>query len=77
MKKSLAASTICTSILLALTAYGGAQGPVLKETTESKYKVGQVWSYKTRPNEEKSTFIVVRVESHPKRGTSFTSPCVT
>ena len=34
----------------------------------SKYKVGQVWSYKTRPNEKKSSFIVVKVENHPKLG---------
>jgi hypothetical protein len=41
---------------------------MLRDTTESKYKVGQVWNYKTRPGEEKSTFIVVKVESHPKLG---------
>lgn len=68
MKKTIAASTLCFSILLAVTAYGSVQESMLKDTTESKYKVGQVWSYKTRPNEKKSTFIVVRVESHPKLG---------
>jgi hypothetical protein len=40
----------------------------LKDTTESRYTVGQVWSYKTRPGEEKSSFQVVKVEHHPKLG---------
>jgi hypothetical protein len=62
------AATLCLSILLAVTAYAAAQESMLKDTNESKYKVGQVWSYKTRPGEEKSTFIVVKVESHPKLG---------
>src|SRR5687768_15056698 len=63
-----AAATFCLSVMLAVTAHGGAQDSMLKDTTESKYKVGQVWSYKTRPHEKKSTFIVVKVESHPKSG---------
>lgn len=41
---------------------------MLKDRTESRYKVGQVWSYKTRPNEQKPSFIVLKVESHPKLG---------
>jgi hypothetical protein len=61
-------ATLCLSILLAVTARVSAQDAMLKDTTESKYKVGQVWSYKTRPEEKKSTFIVVKVESHPKLG---------
>ena len=68
MNRTLATLTLCLSILLAVTAYGGVQDSMLKDTTESKYKVGQVWSYKTRPDEKKSTFIVIRVESHPKLG---------
>lgn len=39
------------------------------ETNKSKYKVGQVWSYKTRPQEPNSTFTVVKVESSEKLGT--------
>ena len=61
-------ATFCLSIMLAVTAFGGVQDSMLKDTTESKYKVGQVWSYKTRPGEKKSTFIVLKVESHPKLG---------
>lgn len=44
------------------------QDAALKDTTNSRYKVGQRWSYKTRPGEEASYFVVVKVESHPKLG---------
>jgi hypothetical protein len=40
----------------------------LRDTAESKYKVGQKWSYKARPGEEKSYFIVVKIENHEKLG---------
>lgn len=39
------------------------------ETSNSKYKVGQMWSYKNRPQEPSSTFTVVKVESSDKLGT--------
>ncbi len=68
MNKTIAASILCFSILLATTVYGGIQNSMPQDTTESKYKVGQVWSYKTRPNEKKSTFIVLKVEKDPKLG---------
>jgi hypothetical protein len=68
MNTMLLAPTLCLSILLVVNAYGGAQDTMPKDTTESKYKAGQVWSYKTRPGEEKSTFIVVKVENHAKLG---------
>jgi hypothetical protein len=46
-----------------------AHGPqlTLKEITDTKYKPGQVWSYKTRPSEEKSTLTVLRIESASSR----------
>jgi hypothetical protein len=37
----------------------------LKDTADSRYKVGQVWSYWTRPQEKSSTFVVLKVEKHP------------
>ena len=37
-------------------------GAVLAET----YSVGQVWSYKTRPGEETSRVIIVKIEPHSK-----------
>jgi protoporphyrinogen oxidase len=41
----------------------------ITEATDSKYKAGQVWSYKTRPQEPNSTLTVVKVESGGKLGT--------
>lgn len=54
--------------LTALAAGAAAQESMLKDTTESKFKVGQVWSYETRPDEKGSAFVVAKVESHPKLG---------
>jgi hypothetical protein len=48
--------------------FAGVQDSSLKDTTDSKFKVGQMWSYKTRSGEEKSYFIVEKVESHLKLG---------
>jgi hypothetical protein len=36
--------------------------------TDSTYRAGQVWSYKTRPNEKSSTLTILRVETTPKVG---------
>jgi hypothetical protein len=49
----------------AATLVALAKNPQLKleETTDPKYKPGQVWSYKTRPGEENSTLAVLRIES--------------
>jgi hypothetical protein len=52
------------------TATGSiATNPTQSEKTEVKYKVGQMWSYKTRPHEEKSYFIIVKIENDAKLGT--------
>jgi len=40
----------------------------LRETKKSRYEVGQVWTYKTRPGEEESTFTIVKINSHAKMG---------
>lgn len=37
--------------------------------TQSKYRAGQVWRYKTRPAEPQSLLTVVKVEADPKQGT--------
>lgn len=39
------------------------QGPA-----DSKYKVGQKWSYSARPGEEKSYLIIVKIDNDPKLG---------
>jgi hypothetical protein len=50
---------------LVLPASVSGQDSQLKETTDSQYKVGQVWRYWTRPNEKGSTFVVLKAEKHP------------
>jgi hypothetical protein len=42
----------------------GAAGGAFAET----YEVGQVWSYKTRPQEKSSTLIVLRIDNTSKLG---------
>jgi hypothetical protein len=37
----------------------------LKEVKDNKYAPGQVWRYKTRPDEEGSTLTILRVEQAP------------
>jgi hypothetical protein len=59
---------ICSVAVSHSPAAAAAQEAVLKDTAESRYKVGQRWSYKTRPGEEASYFVVVKVESHSKLG---------
>lgn len=67
MKKKNLTSTFCISLMLAITAHG-IQKSKLKETTDSRYKVGQVWSYWARAQEKNSSFIVLKVERHPTLG---------
>jgi hypothetical protein len=61
------------SVLLALVLFTSLAGckkeSPLKDTTDPEYKVGQRWSYWARPGEETSTFIIEKIESHPKWGT--------
>jgi hypothetical protein len=40
----------------------------LAQTADSKYKVGQQWSYSARPGEEKSYLIIVKIDNDPKLG---------
>jgi hypothetical protein len=40
----------------------------LSETTDEKFKVGDEWEYQTRTGEEKSTLIILKVESSPELG---------
>src|SRR5947207_3386083 len=38
---------------------------MFKDTDKSEFKVGQVWNYRTRPGEENSTLVVLKVETAP------------
>jgi len=68
MKTLIVALVLYCCLSATITAHGTGQDSALRDTTESRYKVGQVWSYKTRPNENKSSFIVLKVENNPKLG---------
>ena len=41
---------------------------MLVDTDESKFHVGEKWSYHARPGEERSSLTIVKVESSPKLG---------
>jgi hypothetical protein len=43
--------------------------PQPNETTDTKFRPGQVWQYKTRPHERSSTLTILKFESLPKVGT--------
>lgn len=68
MNKTIWGLLFYSCLLMAATVLARAQDSMLKDTTESRYKVGQKWSYKTRSNEKDSYFIVVKVENHQKSG---------
>ncbi|HWY70344.1 MAG TPA: hypothetical protein VNX88_16870 [Terriglobales bacterium] len=40
----------------------------LKQAIDSKFRVGDIWGYKTRPGEEGSRLVVVRVDKSPELG---------
>ena len=48
--------------LISFAAPKSSKG-TLKVVTDPKYQPGQVWRYKTRPGEERSTLTVLRVEA--------------
>jgi len=41
----------------------------LKESTDEKFKVGDVWEYQTRKGEEHSRITILRVDQSPELGT--------
>ena len=43
--------------------------PVPESVKDKKYHPGQVWQYKTRPDEESARITILKVESLPKVGT--------
>ena len=40
----------------------------LKDATDSKFRVGDVWEYKTRPGEERSRLTIVKIDNSPELG---------
>lgn len=68
MKKTIRISLLVFAILVMLGVTGAAQKSAPKEVQNSSYKIGQIWSYKTRVNEPNSTFTVVKIDSDPRFG---------
>ena len=59
------------SLVLLMTGMGACSRrseTILQDTDRSGFKVGQEWAYQTRPGEEHSTFVVVKVEDAPGIG---------
>lgn len=54
------------SLLTVIAASSALTEDTLKEVQDAQYKPGQVWSYKTRPNEQKSTITILRVDETPQ-----------
>ena len=62
---------IVNSLLAALVMVIVCSNAVAQTSVNGKtpsFKVGQMWSYKTRPGETKSTFVVVKIDTHPTYG---------
>lgn len=60
--------TVFLNILLAAAVLLSGQSMNQKESADSKYKVGQKWSYSARPGEEKSYLIIMKIDNDPKLG---------
>ena len=56
------------TILLAASVLVSGQDIKQQGPADSKYKVGQKWSYSARPGEEKSYLIIVKIDNDPKLG---------
>jgi hypothetical protein len=68
MKKSFLTLSVFLFVIAQSSLRATGQDSELRDTTDSKYRVGQVWHYKTRSKEPDSFFTVVKVELHPRLG---------
>jgi hypothetical protein len=66
---------LCSCVLTALLCLGYAQIGVrpkkdvtLKQTTDDKFRVGDVWEYQTRKGEERSRITILRVDDSLELG---------
>ena len=64
-------SVLCALALLASLSPLSAckKDSLLTDATDTKFRVGQRWSYWARPTEEQSTFTIEKIETHPTLGT--------
>jgi hypothetical protein len=74
IRRSLLLSAIATCVVLLHSHPFGQIGVVptgagrLESISDSKYRVGDLWEYRTRSGEEHSRFTVVKVENSSKLG---------
>jgi len=68
MNRTLFGLSICFLVLSFAAPLVSAQDAEVREAKELKYEVGQKWSYETRPGEEKSYLIIVKIDHDPKLG---------
>ena len=62
MLRSTRLSIGVLALMLGAMCFANSNGGNLKEVSDDKFKPGQVWSYKTRANEEDSSLTILRVE---------------
>jgi hypothetical protein len=62
MKNFILTSISCCLCLVFMSKVEVAQN-VEHKAKDLTFKVGQIWSYKTRANEPKSTFVIVKIDS--------------
>ncbi|HEU4415914.1 MAG TPA: hypothetical protein VFT65_14105 [Candidatus Angelobacter sp.] len=55
------------ALLFTTISVAASKGAELKEVHDDKYKPGQVWSYRTRANEQESTLTILRVDETPDK----------
>ncbi len=60
---------LLTLLLAAAMMLGQAQGQAGADAEASRYRPGQVWSYRTRPQDQGSELIVVAIDHDPRLGT--------
>jgi hypothetical protein len=73
INKSLMFSCVVTALLcLVANAQVGVmpkRDVTLKQTTDEKFRIGDVWEYQTRKGEERSRITILRVDDSPELGT--------
>ena len=60
---------VVVSSVLLVNCSPGTAPLIYPDTKDKDFKVGQVWRYKTRPGEEKSTLTVLKVEKYTNTDT--------
>ena len=68
MKRSTLIFMVIFILVISILGVGCSMVNGKSSYSDDKFKPGQVWSYKTRPGEEKSVITILRVENDEKLG---------